>query len=58
MDNCFFETNWITIKKTKKNIERKKIIEETKKGDVYKKVLDIFSDAELVDIKLKDNDND
>ena len=45
-------------KKQKKNIERKKIIEETKKGDVYKKVLDIFSDAELVDIKLKDNDND
>ena len=45
-------------KKQKKNIEKKKIIEETKKGDVYKKVLDIFSDAELVDIKLKDNDND
>ena len=28
------------------------------KGDVYKKVLEIFSDAELIDVKLKDNDND
>ena len=45
-------------KKQKKNIERKKNIEEMKKGDVYKKVLDIFSDAELIDVKLKDNDND
>jgi DNA polymerase-3 subunit gamma/tau len=45
-------------KKQKKNIEKKKIIEEMQKGDVYKKVLEIFSDAELIDVKLKDNDND
>ena len=29
-----------------------------KKGDVYKKILETFSDAELIDFKLQDNDND
>ena len=45
-------------KKQKKDIEKKKIIEEMKKGDVYKKILETFSDAELIDFKLQDNDND
>tara|TARA_B100000579_G_scaffold316622_1_gene266202 strand:+ start:59 stop:1738 length:1680 start_codon:yes stop_codon:yes gene_type:complete len=45
-------------KKQKKDIEKKKIIEEMKKGEVHKRVLEIFSDAELIDVKLKDNDND
>ena len=33
-----------------------KIIENAKSEDVYKKVLDLFPDAELVDVKLKDNE--
>ena len=43
-------------KKQKTNIEKSKIIEDAKGEDVYKKVLDLFPDAELVDVKLKDNE--
>ena len=43
-------------KKQKTEIEKSKIIENAKGEDVYKKVLDLFPDAELVDVKLKDND--
>jgi DNA polymerase-3 subunit gamma/tau len=43
-------------KKQKKEIEKSKIIEDAKGEDVYKKVLQSFPDAELVDVKLKDNE--
>ena len=43
-------------KKQKIEIEKSKIIENAKSEDVYKKVLDLFPDAELVDVKLKDNE--
>ena len=43
-------------KKQKIEIEKSKIIENAKGEDVYKKVLDLFPDAELVDVKLKDNE--
>ena len=43
-------------KKQKTEIEKSKIIENAKNEDVYKKVLDLFPDAELVDVKLKDNE--
>ena len=43
-------------KKQKTKIEKSKIIENAKSEDVYKKVLDLFPDAELVDVKLKDNE--
>ena len=36
--------------------EKSKIIEKVKSEDVYKKVLELIPDAELVDIKLKDNE--
>jgi DNA polymerase-3 subunit gamma/tau len=42
-------------KKQKTEIEKSKIIEDAKSEDVYKKVLESFPDAELVDVKLKDN---
>ena len=42
-------------KKQKKNDEKSKIIEDIKNGDIYKKVLESFPDAELVDVKLIDN---
>ena len=42
-------------KKNKKNLDKSKAIEDEKKGDIYKKVLDFFPDAELIDIKLKDD---
>ena len=43
-------------KKQNIEIERSKIIEVAKKEDVYKKILEKFPDAELVDIKLEDNE--
>ena len=35
--------------------EEKTIIEDIKKGDVYKKVLETFPDAEMTDLKLKED---
>ena len=43
-------------KKRRTEVEKSKIIEDAKGGDVYKKVLDSFPDAELVDVKLKDDE--
>ena len=46
-------------KKKKKIIIRKELVEKEKKNKVYKKVLEIFPDAELVDIEInveKNND--
>ncbi len=42
-------------KKRKIEYEKTKIIEAEKGGDVYKKILDSFPDAELIDVKLKDD---
>ena len=43
-------------KKQKIEIKKSKIIEDTKNEDIYKRVLDLFPDAELVDVKLKDKE--
>ncbi len=42
--------------KQKRDNKKSKIIEDGKSNDIYKKVLEIFTDAELVDVKLKDNE--
>ncbi len=42
-------------KKQKEDIEKSKIIDEVKKKDVFKKIIETFPDAELIDVKLKDN---
>jgi len=42
--------------KQKKDNKKSKIIEDEKNNDIYKKVLETFPDAELVDVKLKDNE--
>ena len=49
------ETGQIS-KKQKKDNEKLKIIEDVKRGDIYKKVLETFPDAEMIDVKLKEND--
>ena len=36
------------------NIKKKEFISEEKKGEVYKKIKNVFSDAELLEIKKKD----
>ena len=46
-------------KKEKEKILRDKLLEKAKKSEVYKKVLEVFSDAELIDIRQnveKNND--
>ena len=43
-------------KKHKKNIEKSEFIESEKKGDIYKKIIEKFPDAELIDVKQKDNE--
>ena len=37
-------------------MKNQKLLKMLKGEDVYKKVLDLFPDAELVDVKLKDNE--
>ena len=39
-------------KKEKKYFDKAKIIEDAKKQEIYKKIIESFPDAELVDVKL------
>ena len=39
-------------KKEKKYFDKTKIIEDEKKQEIYKKIIESFPDAELVDVKL------
>ena len=43
-------------RKHKKNLEKSNFIESEKNGDIYQKIIDKFPDAELIDVKLKDNE--
>ena len=43
-------------KKQELKIEKSKIIEDVKGKDTYQKVLDLFPDAELVDVKFKETE--
>ena len=38
----------------KKKIKKKKLIENTKKKELYKKFLNKFPDANLIDVNLKE----
>ena len=44
-------------KKEKNIISKKKFLENAKRGEVYKKVLEIFPDAELIYIDVKQDEN-
>ena len=37
-----------------RDIKRKELLDEEKKGEIYKKFKNIFSDAELLEVKKKD----
>ncbi len=43
-------------KKNKKKLDRLKMIEDAKKGNIYKKVIESIPDAELINIKLTDTE--
>ena len=45
-------------KKQNREIKKSKTIEDVKNQEFYKKILELFPDAELTDIKLKDKDNE
>ena len=45
-------------KKQEKQINKNKIFEDAQKSTIYKKVLETFSDAELIDVKLNENRKD
>ena len=43
-------------KKDKKHLDKSKVIEEEKKEEIYKKILESFPDAELFDVKLGEDE--
>ncbi len=43
-------------KKNKRNFEKSKLIDDEKRGDNFKKILELMPDAELIDIKFNDED--
>ncbi len=51
------KTGEISLKE-KDQIKQKKIFDEVKKSEIYKKVMDILPDAELIDVKINDTGND
>ena len=51
------KTGEISLKE-KDQIKQKKIFDEVKKSEIYKKVMDIFPDAELIDVKINNTEND
>ncbi len=44
--------------KQKKDLKKSRNIESIKKEKIYKKIIETFSDAELIDVQLTDRDND
>ncbi len=42
-------------KKHKKNLEKSNLIKVTKEEDAYKKILETFPDAELIDVKMEED---
>ena len=51
------KTGEISLKE-KDQIKQKKIFDEVKKSEIYKKVMDILPDAELIDVKINNRGND
>ena len=51
------KTGEISLKE-KDQIKQKKIFDEVKKSEIYKKVIDILPDAELIDVKINNTEND
>ena len=46
-----------SIKENEINL-KKDLLEKTKKKPIYKKILETFPDAELIDIEIKEENND
>ena len=57
MDYFIVKKNGEPSKKEKDVILKKKLLQNAKKSEVYKKVLETFVDAELIDIDTKKEKN-
>ena len=51
MDYFAVKRKWRTIKKEKEILIKNELLEKAKKSEVYKKVLEAFPDAELINIE-------
>ena len=54
----FSKTKGTISKKQEENINKNKMFEKAKKGKIYKKVLNNFPDAKLIDVKFNGNKDD
>ena len=55
VDYCVFKKKGNPTRKQVDTNNKSKILQEIKKSEKYKKVLEIFPDAELIDAKLEDD---
>ena len=58
MDNYSFEKKRQTFNKRKWSKFKKDLLEKAKKKPIYKKILETFPDAELIDIEIEEKNND
>ena len=56
-DKLIQDFNISPSQKDKNEIFQNQSLEEAKKEDVYKKILELFPDAELIDIDVKKDEN-
>ena len=54
----FSKNNGQPSKKQRNEINKKQLLLEAKNSEVYKKILETFPDAELIDVEIKDEGND
>ena len=55
MDYLSVEKPRTNFKKEKNKIDEKKIFDDVKKSKAYKKVIEAFPDAELINVELKED---
>ena len=54
----FSKKNGQPSKKQRNKINKKQLLLEAKKSEAYKKMLEKFPDAELIDVEIKNESND
>ena len=54
----FSKKNGRPSKKQRNEINKKQLLLAAKKSEAYKKMLEKFPDAELIDVEIKDEGND
>ena len=55
MDYLSIKKPRTNFKKRKNKIDEKKIFDDVKKSEAYKKVVEAFPDAELINVELKED---